>query len=489
MRWSRRRPKGFPSQIAHRGSLFWPRSGRVPLSQQAKLLTALEDGEVRRSRSEGTTEVEVRVLTAGSRTLFWESEAGRFPGYSSIDLPSSLSSCPRCGRDLRTWAAWPVPSSRSPHQKRHGFPSRSLPKDRDRAFPRVAAVARACSGSFSRPRGRLFVSPVAVSWVSRSWKAFLPQEMETPGRSRAADACHRPGSCAGFPRRGPVRLKPVLLFRYRHGGEGAHSGDSPALSRQQEPRCPGGSGWPGTRSDRRSRNTGWTSTEGETRAKRGSSLARHQGLTRLGALAQGAGKRRTSIPLQEVPDLDQGPVAHRRSSHPRGRRGEGLCGSSEKKSRSLSSTPRRRRTTRPSGDPGRDRRTMACASEPPPAGSRVWRWLLSASPTPFGIPQAPALDHRPEDRQCPWVVRPRKSSCLRQGASALAKEESAIPGRTREASRSGWIRRDPGRPRRRAPPPRWPTPPCRGARRHGVPGPDQGWADCVEGPSHPSKGG
>ncbi len=60
------------------GSLFLDEVGELSIGQQAKLLTALEEGEVRRLGGEGSVRVNVRVLSATSRDLVGEMNAGRF---------------------------------------------------------------------------------------------------------------------------------------------------------------------------------------------------------------------------------------------------------------------------------------------------------------------------------------------------------------------------------------------------------------------------
>lgn len=69
--------RGFLEQ-AQGGSLFLDEVGELSVTQQAKLLTALEEGEVRRLGGEGTIRVDVRVLAATSRDLSREIRCGRF---------------------------------------------------------------------------------------------------------------------------------------------------------------------------------------------------------------------------------------------------------------------------------------------------------------------------------------------------------------------------------------------------------------------------
>lgn len=65
-------------QLAHQGTLFLDEIGEVPLSQQGKLLRALQEQEFERVGDEVTTKVDVRVVAATNRNLAEEVKAGRF---------------------------------------------------------------------------------------------------------------------------------------------------------------------------------------------------------------------------------------------------------------------------------------------------------------------------------------------------------------------------------------------------------------------------
>jgi DNA-binding NtrC family response regulator len=69
--------KGLLEQ-AQGGSLFLDEVGELTVPQQAKLLMALEEGEVRRLGGEGTVRVDVRVLAATSLNLAQEMREGGF---------------------------------------------------------------------------------------------------------------------------------------------------------------------------------------------------------------------------------------------------------------------------------------------------------------------------------------------------------------------------------------------------------------------------
>jgi anaerobic nitric oxide reductase transcription regulator len=83
----RARPGKFA--IADGGSLFLDEIGELPLHLQAKLLRALQQGEVQRLGSDETIKVDVRVLAASNRDLDAEVAAGRF----RADLLHRLDVC------------------------------------------------------------------------------------------------------------------------------------------------------------------------------------------------------------------------------------------------------------------------------------------------------------------------------------------------------------------------------------------------------------
>jgi DNA-binding NtrC family response regulator len=67
-------------ETAHGGTLFLDEVGELPLSVQAKLLRALENGEVQRVGSLQPKRVDVSVIAATNRDLRAEVAAGRFRG-------------------------------------------------------------------------------------------------------------------------------------------------------------------------------------------------------------------------------------------------------------------------------------------------------------------------------------------------------------------------------------------------------------------------
>src|SRR5258707_13178797 len=65
-------------EIADGGTLFLDELGEMPLSLQAKLLRALQEGEIRPVGSTQAKQVNVRIVAATNRNLEGEVRAGRF---------------------------------------------------------------------------------------------------------------------------------------------------------------------------------------------------------------------------------------------------------------------------------------------------------------------------------------------------------------------------------------------------------------------------
>lgn len=65
-------------ELAHGGTLFLDEIGELPLSLQAKLLRALQQGEIQRVGADEVIRVNVRIIAATNRDLLHEVEAGRF---------------------------------------------------------------------------------------------------------------------------------------------------------------------------------------------------------------------------------------------------------------------------------------------------------------------------------------------------------------------------------------------------------------------------
>jgi anaerobic nitric oxide reductase transcription regulator len=65
-------------ELAHGGTLFLDEIGELHLSLQAKLLRALQQGEIQRVGADHPVNVNVRIIAATNRNLVQEVEAGRF---------------------------------------------------------------------------------------------------------------------------------------------------------------------------------------------------------------------------------------------------------------------------------------------------------------------------------------------------------------------------------------------------------------------------
>lgn len=72
------RPRDGRFLKAHGGTLFLDEMGELPFAVQAKLLRAVQEGEVQRLGSDRVARVDVRILAATNRDLAMEVAAGRF---------------------------------------------------------------------------------------------------------------------------------------------------------------------------------------------------------------------------------------------------------------------------------------------------------------------------------------------------------------------------------------------------------------------------
>ena len=90
-------------EAAHGGTLFLDEIGELPIGVQAKLLRALECGEVQRVGSLQPKKVDVSVVAATNRDLRAEVAAGRFRGDLFYRLERRRASrCRRCATGART---------------------------------------------------------------------------------------------------------------------------------------------------------------------------------------------------------------------------------------------------------------------------------------------------------------------------------------------------------------------------------------------------
>jgi len=98
-------------EIADGGTLFLDEIGELPSPQQAKLLTVLEDREVRRVGDERLRSLDVRVVCATSRDLSEAVPAGSFRADLFHRSPCSESLSRPCGSGPGTSPCWRTCSS------------------------------------------------------------------------------------------------------------------------------------------------------------------------------------------------------------------------------------------------------------------------------------------------------------------------------------------------------------------------------------------
>jgi len=119
--------KGLLEQ-AQGGSLFLDEVGELTVSQQSKLLTALEDGEIRRIGGEGTIRVKVRIMAATARNLERDVETGAFRRDLFHRLAVLTCHLPPL-RIHREDIPLLVRRFMQKHQRRHGYPHAPLPRE------------------------------------------------------------------------------------------------------------------------------------------------------------------------------------------------------------------------------------------------------------------------------------------------------------------------------------------------------------------------
>jgi len=107
----RHREQGGLFEHADGGTLFLDEAGELPLSVQAKLLRAVEYGDLQRVGSLDTRRVDVNVIAATNRNLRAEAAAGRFRTDLFYRLSTIEIALPPLRDRARTSRTWPRGSS------------------------------------------------------------------------------------------------------------------------------------------------------------------------------------------------------------------------------------------------------------------------------------------------------------------------------------------------------------------------------------------
>ena len=200
-------------EAAHRGTLFLDEVGELSPRAQAKLLRAVQDGEVRRIGENTTRHVDVRIIAATNRTLQSEVEAGRFRQGSPLPAGSRPMSVPPLrsrGEDVVLLA------------KR--FWTRALSQTGGQAARHAGCVGPARLAGNVRELENV-IAALAVRAPKRGWvgRSFLPAElMRSTSEAGTTLAEARRGFERGF----------VRAALRRAGGRPGHAARELGLSRQ-----------------------------------------------------------------------------------------------------------------------------------------------------------------------------------------------------------------------------------------------------------------
>lgn len=169
-------------EAAHGGTLFLDEIGELPLSIQAKLLRALQNGEIQRLGADQPRHVDVRVITATNRRLHEEVRERRFRAdlYHRLSVyPVHIPPLRERGRDVLVLAGHFLELNRA----RLGLRCLRLTADAERALLAYAwpgnvrelehVISRAALKVLSQAESRTALLSIEATWLGLDGPAPL----------------------------------------------------------------------------------------------------------------------------------------------------------------------------------------------------------------------------------------------------------------------------------------------------------------------------
>src|SRR5690606_34800323 len=170
-------------EAANGGTLFLDEIGELPLSIQAKLLRALQNGEIQRLGADRPRHVDVRVIAATNRRLHEEVREGRFRAdlYHRLSVyPVHIPPLRERGRDVLVLAGHFLELNRA----RLGLRCLRLSADAERALLTYAwpgnvrelehVISRAALKVLSQAESRTALLSIEAPWLGLDGPAQAP---------------------------------------------------------------------------------------------------------------------------------------------------------------------------------------------------------------------------------------------------------------------------------------------------------------------------